>query len=171
MQAGARRPLERGAGGSAIWGAEAQFAVSTMEMGRPLQRLFSTFPDGWPGSGLLLLRVGAAIPLIYFGIAGTAESAEESVSVALRIVAAGGGLLLLLGLWTPIAGIAVAIAELWMVFPPHSTPQYDRWLHIMLVVLAAAVAMLGPGAWSVDARLFGRKRFEIDGRNRHHRPH
>jgi hypothetical protein len=27
--------------------------------------------------------------------------------------------------------------------------------------------MLGPGAWSVDARLFGRKRFEIDGRNRH----
>ena len=94
-----------------------------MEMGRPLQRLFSTFPDGWPGSGLLLLRVGAAIPLIYFGIAGTAESAEESVSVALRIVAAGGGLLLLLGLWTPVAGIAVAIDELWMRFPAtlHAT--------------------------------------------------
>jgi hypothetical protein len=34
-------------------------------------------------------------------------------------------------------------------------------------VLAAAVAMLGPGAWSVDARLFGRRRFEINGRNRH----
>jgi hypothetical protein len=28
------------------------------------------------------------------------------------------------------------------------------------------VAMLGPGAWSVDARLFGRQRFEINGRKR-----
>jgi hypothetical protein len=37
---------------------------------RSLQRLFSAFPDGWPGLGLLLQRFGAAIALIYFGIAG-----------------------------------------------------------------------------------------------------
>ena len=114
----------------------------------------------------MLLRVGAAIPLIYFGIAGTDGSVQEPLNLALRMVAIVGGILLLLGLWTPIAGAAVAIDELWIAFLPHFSQQYDQWLHVMLAVLAAAVAMLGPGAWSIDARLFGRKRFEIDGRNR-----
>ena len=31
----------------------------------------------------------------------------------------------------------------------------------LLGALGAALAMLGPGAWSVDARLFGRKRIQI----------
>jgi uncharacterized membrane protein YphA (DoxX/SURF4 family) len=135
-------------------------------VGRTLQRLFSTFPDGWPGLGLLLLRLGAAIPLIYFGIAGTAGSLDQALPAALRIIAAGGGFLLLIGLWTPIAGIIVAIDELWSAFSLQFPHQGDQWLHIVLAVLAAGVAMLGPGAWSVDARLFGRRRFEIDGRNR-----
>jgi uncharacterized membrane protein YphA (DoxX/SURF4 family) len=138
-----------------------------MEVGRPLQRLFSTFPDGWPGLGLVLLRVGAAVPLIYFGTAGMAGTLEQSLSIALRLAAVTGGLLLLFGLWTPLAGVVVAFDQLWTAFSPHSSaPVYDQWLHILLAVLAAAVAMLGPGAWSIDARLFGRKRFEIHGRNR-----
>lgn len=74
--------------------------------------------------------------------------------------------MLLIGLWTPIAGAALAIGELCVAFSPRFAQLHDQWLHILLAVLAAAVAMLGPGAWSVDARLFGRKRFEIDGRNR-----
>lgn len=114
----------------------------------------------------MLLRVGAAIPLVYFGFAGTAGSLDQPLNIASRIVAAAGGLLLLLGLWTPVVGVAVAIDELWIAFSPHFSQMYDQWLHLLLAVLAAAVAMLGPGAWSVDARLFGRKRFEIDGRNR-----
>jgi hypothetical protein len=39
----------------------------------------------------------------------------------------------------------------------------DPWMHVRLGALGAALAMLGPGAWSVDARLFGRKRIEISG--------
>jgi putative oxidoreductase len=35
-------------------------------------------------------------------------------------------------------------------------------LPIFLAVLCASVAMLGPGAWSIDARLFGRRRFYRD---------
>jgi putative oxidoreductase len=69
-----------------------------------LQRLFSTFPDGWPGLGLLLLRFGAAIPLIHFGVTGIAAGSGPSLSIALNVVAVGGGLLLLFGLWTPVAG-------------------------------------------------------------------
>jgi uncharacterized membrane protein YphA (DoxX/SURF4 family) len=114
----------------------------------------------------LLLRVGAAIPLLYFGIAGTAGSLGQPLNIASRIVAVAGGTLVLLGLWTPVAGIAVAIDELWIAFSPLVAQLSDQWFHILLAVLVAAVAMLGPGAWSVDARLFGRKRFEIDGKNR-----
>ena len=161
-----RRPLERGVGWLRYLGVSSHIRPSYDGIGTLLQRLFSTFPDGWPGAGLLLLRVGGAIPLVYFGIAGTAESVDQPLNIAPRIVAAAGGLLLLLGLWTPVVGIAVAIDELWMAFSPPVAQLSDRWLHILLAILVAAVAMLGPGAWSVDARLFGRKRFEIDGRNR-----
>jgi putative oxidoreductase len=137
---------------------------------RSLQRLFSTFPDGWPGLGLLLQRFGAAIALIYFGIAGLDAALGQSLSVALRLVAVAGGLLLLLGLWTPVAGTVVAMDELWSAVSLHFSQQADLWLHILLAVLAAGVAMLGPGAFSIDARLFGRKRFEMNGRTRRNDP-
>jgi uncharacterized membrane protein YphA (DoxX/SURF4 family) len=61
----------------------------------------------------------------------------------------------------------VAIGELWSAFLIHFAQPADYWFHVLLAILAAGVAMLGPGAWSVDARLFGRRRFEINGRNRH----
>ena len=65
--------------------------------------------------------------------------------------------LLLIGLWTPVAGVLMAVAELCLAFSHASDPS----IHILLGALGAALAMLGPGAWSVDARLFGRKRIQI----------
>ena len=65
--------------------------------------------------------------------------------------------LLLAGLWTPIMGTLVAAIEIWNVF---SQPG-DPWTPILLGTLGAALALLGPGAWSVDARLFGWKRIDI----------
>ena len=137
---------------------------------RLLQRLFSTFPDGWPGVGLLLLRVGAAYPLIYLGLSGTAGSPGQPLGVVLRLLAIAGGLLLLAGLWTPVAGIVVAIDQLWIAFSMPSPHADGPWLQVVLAVLAAGVAMLGPGAWSVDSRLFGRQRFQVNGRDRRHDP-
>jgi len=74
-----------------------------------------------------------------------------------HIVAAAGGLFLLAGLWTPVAGAIVAIAELWVVL----SQGLDPWLSIMLAGLGTALALLDPGIWSVDARLYGWKRIEI----------
>jgi len=134
-------------------------------LGCSLQRLFSTFPDGWPGFGLLLLRLAAGIALICFAIVDFTEPIGESPTAVRDLFAAGGGILLLAGLWTPVAGALIAIDQLWIALSVHASPRDGQWIHILLAVLAAAVAMLGPGAWSVDARRFGRKRFDID-RNR-----
>ena len=126
-----------------------------------MQRLFSTFPSGWPGAGLLLLRVFLAIALVYSGVNGVVTSTERMV-IAQDLIVAAGGLLLFAGLWTPVAGALVAFDEVWIALPFYSWCRGDTWIHVSLAVLAASVAMLGPGAWSVDARLFGRKRFDVD---------
>jgi len=73
------------------------------------------------------------------------------------LIAAVGGLLLLVGFWTPVTGAIVAIAELWILF----SHGHDPWVSVMLASLGGALALLGPGAWSVDARLYGWKRIEI----------
>ena len=118
-----------------------------------VQRLFSIFPSGLPGLGLLLLRAATAIPLIQGGLANL--SAPDSAIPELVLAVAGA--LLLVGLWTPLAGGLIAIVELWRAW---SDPA-DPWLHVHLGVLSAALVMLGPGACSVDARLFGRKHIQI----------
>jgi len=126
-----------------------------------LQRLFSTFPNSWPGFGLLLLRSCVAVALIYFGIPALWNPSERIV-FAQRLIAATGGIFLLGGVWTPAMGVLVALDEVWVAFSLYSPLREGTWIHIFLAILAASIAMLGPGAWSIDARLFGRKRFDID---------
>ena len=79
-----------------------------------------------------------------------------------NVLAAVAGVPLLAGLWTPIAGAILAIDEVWIAF---SQPA-DAWAHILLALLGAGLALLGPGAWSIDSRLFGRKRIDLRDRNR-----
>jgi uncharacterized membrane protein YphA (DoxX/SURF4 family) len=74
----------------------------------------------------------------------------------IHVLAIAAGILLLAGLWTPIAGVLLAIIEIWSTW----THPHDPWSYILLGTLGAALAMLGPGAWSVDARLFGWKRID-----------
>jgi uncharacterized membrane protein YphA (DoxX/SURF4 family) len=125
-----------------------------------VQRLFSTFADGWPGVGLLLLRLLTGVALIHFGTANLREAPPLTTGV-LQIIGVGAGILLLVGLWTPVAGGLAAIVKVLIAFSRYSSHSVDPWIPIIQAVLGAALAMVGPGAWSIDARLFGRKRIDI----------
>ena len=98
----------------------------------------------------------AGSALIFRGIAATSGNAHAGLLI-LQIFGAAAGLLLLGGLWTPLAGTLVGIVEVWIAFTqPQPQPQTQSSA-IGLAVLSISLAMIGPGAWSIDARLYGRK--------------
>ena len=126
-----------------------------------MRRLFSTFADGWPGAGLLFMRAVAGIALIAHGattllLQGGLPFAPASREVFAIVI----GLLLLIGLWTPIVAALAALLALVNVVTQHG----DVWAEILLGTLGVSLALLGPGAWSVDAKLFGWKRIDIPDR-------
>jgi putative oxidoreductase len=120
-----------------------------------VQRLFSNFARGWPGRGLLMQRLLLGIAELYCCFACLIAT-PFCGTVVPQGIGALAGILILAGLWTPVAGIVVAIAEGWIAF---SLPA-SAALPAVLAVLGASLALIGPGAWSLDARLFGRKRIE-----------
>ena len=114
------------------------------------------FPNGWPGRGLLLLRLVVGCFLIHDGIVGLMGPPQPE-SIALQVIAAIAAIFLLIGLWTPIAGTIVTLTELWIAL----TDTDHRRSMILLATIAIAIALLGPGAQSIDAVLFGRKRLDV----------
>lgn len=117
----------------------------------------------------MLIRVCLSLALFYFGTAGVSGKPSEPITLVQKSIAAAGGFFLLAGLWTPAMGVLIAVNEVSIALSFSSAQREETWIHGFLAVIAASVAMLGPGAWSIDARLFGRKRFDID-RNRGKRP-
>ena len=114
------------------------------------------FPNGLPGTGLLLLRLVCSV-LTIAGATRTIIAAPNLQTVVPSVIAFGASLLLLAGLWTPIAGICVSVFEAWAAVSRFAGIE-DA---VLLAALGAALAALGPGAHSIDARLYGRKRIEI----------
>jgi putative oxidoreductase len=114
------------------------------------------FPNGWPGAALLLLRLAAGILMIYDGVLALRIGPDLQTTI-LQSVAIGAGTLLILGLWTPIAGALVVLVEICFAFLGTAHVRSN----VLLGVLGAALAVLGPGIRSIDALRYGRKRFDI----------
>ena len=121
-----------------------------------MRRLFSTFARGWPGVGLLLIRIATGVSLIIDGFQ-TFQTGEPLPSLLLRLLAIADGALLVAGLWTPIAGSLVIGLAIWQTVLRHENPYPG----ILLAAMGAALALVGPGALSLDAWLFGWKRIDI----------
>lgn len=118
-----------------------------------MQRLFSTFAGGWPGVGLLVQRFLIGAVLLRSALLQANVTPHFATIVLLLI----SSLFLLIGLATPYIGILVAGTQIWLALARAADP----WAAIILSGLALSLAMIGPGAWSLDARFFGRKHVEI----------
>lgn len=125
-----------------------------------MRRLYSTFPGGFPGVGLLLLRgtIGVSLMLqAYTWMTGTQDSGNGMWAPAL--LAFVTGICFVLGFLTPLTGSISVLAgitiHLWL---PGWNPSVTSLLGISPVVMAIAITLLGPGAFSLDARFFGRRK-------------
>lgn len=106
-----------------------------------MQKLFTTFPAGAPGVALLLLRCALAAAHIFL--------VEAPLTIRLIV-----SILMCLGLLTPLVAPIAAIVTLVCIWLDSNA---DPALCALLAVHAGALSMLGPGAYSLDSRLFGRR--------------
>jgi hypothetical protein len=128
--------------------------------------MFPTFPSGWPGVGLLLLRAALGITLSVEGVAYALDWRHLGwVTCTVCLLTIASGLFLLIGYLTPLTGMVAAVTSIgsalsWI---PASNPNlFDtRFSTALATVIAIAVICLGPGAYSLDARLFGRREIII----------
>lgn len=123
--------------------------------------MFARFPALWPGLGYLLTRVALAIT----SLSGVHESGGPLVRPWLGLhdyVAIGVALMLVCGFLTPVAAILLAGALFW-----RGCQEPNLCIYCCLLgVISLGLAFTGPGTWSLDALIFGRKRIEVPLRGR-----
>jgi len=100
------------------------------------------------------LRLVGGLVLLCQGVSGSFGTLPLVQTVP-HTVGAAAGILLMVGFWTPVAGALVAVMNAWIAWSTN-----DHMSAILLMSFGIALAMIGPGAWSIDARLFGRKHIE-----------
>ena len=133
-----------------------------------LQRTFSGFPTGYPGLALLLLRLvvgGTASSQAWLLI--TASHGVVNTGVVVALLAFVTGLALVIGFMTPIASVLLSAVGLLLTVDssiPGHLPLFESGLaRLEFIAISAALISLGPGALSLDARLYGRREIEVNG--------
>jgi hypothetical protein len=115
-----------------------------------MRKLFATFPAGAPGAALLLLRLSVAAHASFTCVLQNAYDLPIWARASVLLVAAVLGL----GYLTPIVSLLSASAAALLSLHLGMSPNADS---AFVLIDGIVVAMLGPGAYSVDARLFGRR--------------
>jgi hypothetical protein len=119
-----------------------------------LRRLYSTFAGGAPGIALLLLRLVVGVVVLWR--AGPGLMSGPPLAMAASASVALAALLLIGGLWTPVAGAVVAVVAISEIL--KTGELLDG--RLLAATIGCALTMLGPGRLSIDARLFGWKRID-----------
>jgi uncharacterized membrane protein YphA (DoxX/SURF4 family) len=138
-----------------------------------LYRLFPAFPAGCSGFALLLLRAVLGFALLLQGASGLGDPGPEAASVFADLIEIAAGMLLLAGFMTPVVGVATAVCSManWF-FSSNSGQGYfdSKPALVFAATILVSVILLGPGAFSIDARVFGRREIIIPSPSQHPRP-
>ena len=130
-----------------------------------LHFLFSAFPGGLPGMSLLLMRAVLGIAMIIEGGNYLGEPAGTITTVMLGASALISGVLLLAGFFTPFAALVVGLDIVGVAvsaFPAAPLNPFNAQPALVFALtLVVAVIGVGPGRFSVDARVFGRREIII----------
>ena len=132
----------------------AMFVALSLEWS--MQRLLGTFPNRSAGLALLILRLAVAAALI--SSARLCPGPETDVLLALSRIAA---VLIIVGWYTPLAatsGVAVSLCTFWVCRQPGVDALR---INLLMIAILVAIGLLGAGAYSVDARLYGRRRLVV----------
>ena len=129
----------------------------------------STFPSGWSAVALLLLRAIVGVSALGQGYLCLVHLCNWA-SLAKAVVLLPFGLCVLAGFITPISSLLVALGILagstsWFASPATKSLDCNA-ASFEAVVISLALAMMGPGSFSIDARLFGRREILIPPRSR-----
>jgi uncharacterized membrane protein YphA (DoxX/SURF4 family) len=116
-----------------------------------MQRLFSTFPNRGAGLALVILRFSVAVALASSARLCTGPGTE--ILVALSSIAA---VLIVVGWFTPLAAGSAVVTTL-------STFWFCREaaVNALMIAMLVAICLLGAGAYSVDARMYGRRKLVV----------
>ena len=129
------------------------------------QHLFSGFPRGWAGIALLLLRAVVGILLLFQGSFYAAERSPTPGTWFVGLIALASGAMLVVGLLTPIVAVVMGLCVLGVEFsflPVCGATVFDGKVTVIeAATILTAIVFLGPGAFSLDSRLFGRREIII----------
>lgn len=131
--------------------------------------MFSTFPGSMPGVGLLMLRllVGLSV-IVQVAIYSSAHLQSTRWGTVAVLVGSLCGIFLLVGFLTPVISVIVCLVSIaslvWELMPQPFLISKVNVSAVCTILVALALIFLGPGAFSVDARLFGRREIIIGNR-------
>jgi uncharacterized membrane protein YphA (DoxX/SURF4 family) len=134
-----------------------------------MQRLFSTFPRGWPAIGLLLLRVVIGVTALEESALYFSGFGLEPKGLLVGLVLVVSGTLLLIGLQTAPASVVFAsvnLASLVSSWVGSARAADSPLAALYAIAIAVAVALMGPGSVSLDCRLHGPREISIPAANR-----
>ncbi len=125
-----------------------------------MQKLFSAFPSGWPGVGLVLLRAFVSVTIISRTVPYVAQGRVSQLGWVVITLSLASAVCLFAGFMTPLIATTVAIVATILTVSGTIPPLFE------VITLAVTVALLGPGAFSLDARMFGRREILVPNTSR-----
>ena len=128
-----------------------------------MDRLYSQYPGGVVGLALLLLRIAVGSWLTRDGVSrwiAISQRGDSAIQIVIGVLLTALAVPLVFGLRTSL--VVIASAGLLLASEQYSGASGQSWFYLLLqLLLCASIALLGPGGYSLDARLSGWRSINI----------